>query len=154
MTSPTIEDLSYFLLVVDADTPAEVAPYAGRVVGIPSSMLAGIGSGPDNPGRLVGLFGYRRAYTGPTVGGVTIAAEWYLAPPVPASVASAFNVLPGAGGWIVPASKATWAAIGTTLITNPAPSGYDAATVLSAFTDLYGAARDELVARHTGGFPV
>lgn len=154
MTSPTINTLSYFLLVADADTPAEVAGYAGRVVGIPSGMLGSIGSGPDNPGRLVGLFGYRRTYTGPTVGGVTIAAEWYLAPPVPAAVAAAFNVIPGPQGWIVPASKQTFANYGITLITHPAPSGYDAATTQTALADFYAAARAELIARFQSGLPL
>lgn len=154
MTSPTIDTLSYFLLVADAQTPPDVAAYAGRVVGIPTSLLASVGSGPDNPGRLVGLFGYRRAYTGPTVGGVTIAAEWYLAPAVPASIVNAFLIIPGAEGWLVPASRDAYANVGTTLITNPAPSGYAAATVLGSLGQLHAASRAELVRRFQLELPI
>lgn len=154
MTAPNIATLSYFLLVADVDTPANVQAYAGQVVGIPSSMLAGIGSGPDNPGHLVGLFGYRRPYSGPTVGGVTIAAEWYLAPIVPAAVAAAFEQIPGPPGWVVTASHDTYANLGITLITNPAPAGYPAATVLNALNSFYQGAKNELVQRFNQGLPL
>lgn len=139
MTLPgAFSTLQWVSLVADADTPAESAPLAGRVVGLRPADTAGMGSGPDNPGELFGVRGYPRA-GGPT------GTEYVMVPKIPAAIVAAFTTIPGPQGWIVPASRTTFANIGRALIDT---HGIPASLVLGALGDLYGAAvaeRDERV---------
>jgi hypothetical protein len=139
MTLPgAFSSLQWVAMVADADTPAESLPLNGRVVGLRPADTAGMGSGPDNPGELFGVRGYPRA-GGPT------GTEFLMVAKIPAATVAAFNVIPGPQGWIVPASRTTFANVGRALIDT-----YDLAPslVLGALGDLYGAAvaeRDERV---------
>jgi len=58
-------DLQYIQMVADADTPSGAAQWDGQIVGIPFEYIPGLGSGPDDTGRLLGVDGYPRA-GGPT----------------------------------------------------------------------------------------
>lgn len=53
-----IDLLQAIILEADADTPATYLPYAGRVVLIHPEDMPGMGSGPTDPGKLLGILGY------------------------------------------------------------------------------------------------
>lgn len=143
MTLPgTFNTLTWVAMVADADTPAESLPLNGRVVGLHPADTAGMGSGPDNPGKLFGVRGYPRS-GGPT------GTEYVMVPTIPAAVVAAFNVIPGPQGWIMPASKATFANVGVALIDT---YGIAASLVLGALGDMYNAAVAERDARVAQGF--
>lgn len=139
MTLPgTFDALTWVALVADADTPAESLPLNGRVVGLHPGDMAGMGSGPDNPGALFGVRGFPRA-GGPT------GTEFVMVARIPATIVAAFRTIPGPQGWIVDASRATFAGIGRALIDT---HGLAPSLVLGALTDMYNAAvaeRDERV---------
>lgn len=149
---PTLTDLSYLRLVALADAPPEVAPYHGLILGLRAADLAELGSGPESPGTLAGIFGYTRPNEGAgEEGGLTISAEWVMAPPIPAPVVAAFEVLPGPEGWQIAASRTAYSGMGQALIVT---YGIAAVDVLAALQSLYTAAVHEGIARAQAGYPL
>jgi hypothetical protein len=153
VTQPAgLGDLSYVRLVALSDTPPAVVQYHGLIVGLRPADLADMGSGPENPGTLAGVFGHSRPVQGPpSEDGLTIAAEWVMTPPIPAAVVEAFRVIPGPEGWQVNASRNAYRNIGQALILT---HGLPAVEVLDALRSLYGAAVTEAIARRAAGYPI
>lgn len=147
MTAPaSLPNLMWVLLVANGDTPAEVRQYNGVVLGLRGADLTAMGSGPDNPGTLAGIFGYSRPSTVPNV-----AAEWVMSSPIPQSILAAFEVIAGQQGWLVPAARAVFAAKGQELILE---HGLPANVVLAMLQALYPAAIAEGVERFSRGLPL
>ena len=96
MTSP-IASFIGVVFTADTDTPAESLPYAGQTFLIPPEYLTVLGSGPTNPGILLGIRGYHIA-TGPT------GHQWLMTAPIGNAVRDAILAIPGAHSWTVPAS--------------------------------------------------
>src|SRR5688572_21208780 len=143
MTLPgTFGALTWVAMVADDDTPAESLPLNGRIVGLRPADIAGMGSGPDNPGELGGVRGF------PRTGGPT-GTEFLMTPKIPAAIVAAFTTIPGPQGWLVPASRQAFATVGRALIdTHDLPPSL----VLGALGDLYAAAVAERDEREKQGF--
>jgi hypothetical protein len=100
----------YVVLTADTDTPEQMRPYAGRTIPIPADL--DLPSGLD---RLtwngVDYWGFARA--DPDSG----ETEWVLSPPPQANPnLAALLTLPGAAGWLVPASRTSILSIGRRLL--------------------------------------
>jgi hypothetical protein len=129
VTSP-IASFVGVVFTADVDTPAESLPYAGQTFLIPPEYLTAIGSGPSNPGVLIGIRGYHVA-AGPT------GHQWLMTAPIGNAVRDAILAIPGAHSWTVPAAAATYRNMALVLIRDfgvPAPSA------VTALTNLYNAA--------------
>lgn len=129
MTSP-ISSFVGVVFTADADTPPESLPYDGKTFLVPPEYLAAIGSGPGNPGVLIGIRGYHIA-AGPT------GHVWLMTAPVSNAVRDGILAIPGGHAWTVPASLTTFRNVAVTLIKDfgvPAPS------VVTQLTALYNAA--------------
>jgi hypothetical protein len=143
MTLPNLPGgRQYVRLVANAETPAELQVLNGVILALLPADLAGMGSGPDNPGVLLGLKGY------PVPGG-PVGTDYLMVPAIPASVIAAFNVIPGSQGWIVPAARDDFAGIGVALINT---YGINASLVLGALTTMYNAAVTEYSERVVQGW--
>lgn len=144
MTAPlSIVDLVWIRLIADANTPADVRQYHNKEIGLPSAALAGMGSSDQNPGVLAGIWGWRRDPVTPGV-----AAEWVMAPRIPAPTVTQFMTIPGPEGWIRPESRQAFQGIGVTMINDLNVPPGDA---VQALRDLYQAAIAEGVARRQAG---
>lgn len=94
----------WFTLVSDADTPALLTQYAGRIVGIPEGKTL-----PDVDTLIIqgaSVPGFRR--NGPS------GLEWMMRGPQDPD-AQFVNTIPGPGGWTRPESKATYMQTGKAL---------------------------------------
>lgn len=136
--------LTHIEMVADADTPAEYQPLNGRLVSLRPADTAGMGSGPDAPGELLGVRGYPRS-GGPT------GTQFLMTALIPASIIAAFNTIPGPQGWQVQASRQGFAQVGQALITT---YGASPSLTLQTLNNLYGWTRTEIVYRHTNGIPI
>lgn len=92
MTSPlgTFVDV---MLVADADTPAESQPFAGQHLWLPPEYLTAVGSGPSNPGYLLGIRGYMRTAS-------TGQREWLMTNVLSPTTVAAVRDIPGGLGWV------------------------------------------------------
>lgn len=129
MTSP-ISSFVGVVFTADADTPAESLPYAGQTFLIAPEYLTALGSGPGNPGVLIGIRGYHIA-AGPT------GHTWLMIGPVNNAVRDALLGIPGAHSWTVQASFVTFRNTALVLIRD---FGVPAPTAVTALTNLYNAA--------------
>jgi hypothetical protein len=129
MTSP-ISSFVGVVFTADADTPAESLPYDGKTFLVPPEYLTAIGSGPGNPGILIGIRGYHVA-AGPT------GHQWLMTAPVNNAVRDAILAIPGVHSWTVQASFVAFRNAAVTLIRD---FGVPAPTVVTALTNLYSAA--------------
>lgn len=153
MTAPaSLADLMGIRMVALPDTPAAVTKYNNLIVAVRSSDLALMGSGDQNPGYLLGVFGWTRPNGGAaTQNGMSIVAEWVMAPPIPTGVVTAFEAIPGQQGWLVPAARTVFATAGQQLILD---HGIPANVVLGMLQALYPAAIAEGVERFSRGLPL
>lgn len=148
MTVP-VSDLAGIRYVADAETPPEVAPYNGVIVGLRPADIASMGSGVDNKGFLFGIYGYSRPLTSPAPPQVT--AEWLMCPRVSASTRALFEAIPHPTGWVVAASRTEYRVIGLQMLEG---EGIPENTVIDWEQRLYNAARAELQERFRQGLPL
>lgn len=113
-------------LVANAETPAALAGYAGRLLAIPAGTPI-----PTGIDTLI--------VSGVTVPGYHALAgaqhTWVMTPTPDPNVA-ALNTIPGSGGWVRAASRTTYADIGMALLSLGVPS----ADVRTGLAELYWAA--------------
>lgn len=127
---------TWLTLVTDSSTPAGLAQYAGRIIGIPAGVTLPTTydtitvSGVTVPG-----------YARPAPGGNGM--EWVMQPATDPNIA-ALNAIPGPGGWTDTAARDTYANIGRALL----GVGVSGADVRGGLKQLYDAAVANYVAAH------
>jgi hypothetical protein len=90
VTAP-IADLIGIELVAGPDTPTEDQQHAGKILLLPPEYLTKLGSGPTNPGVLLGIRGYHQ--TGGSTG-----HQWVMAGEITQAVRNQILAIP-ADGW-------------------------------------------------------
>lgn len=124
-------------LVTDGGTPANLAQYAGRVIGLPEGTITPTGydvltvSGLDIPGRAQQVNGQW---------------QWVMGP-VADSLIAALDAIPGAPGWKVAASRQVYLDQGAALLRQ---YGVTAAVLLPGLKAFYDAAVADYIAGHGG----
>lgn len=134
MTSP-LTDFVGITFQSTADTPASALPLHGLTFYFPPEYLVAIGSGAGNPGTINAGSQRIRGYLDNTV---PTALKWVMTNELSAAQQAQVDAIPGGLGWVRPESKATYITIGRDLIRL---YGAPSATVISAFGQLYQAAR-------------
>jgi hypothetical protein len=144
MTQPIPSPIGQWVsitFIADANSPADVMQWAGKTYLIDPATMTALGSGPSDPGKLLGVRGYRT--TAPDG-----SAQWLMTSPVPPAVLAAFNAMPGANGWLDETARATYRQVGLTLLEQ---YGMPAPDVLSALQHLYDAAVANYTTPPAGG---
>lgn len=127
--------------VADADTPADATQWDQKIFLVAPEYMANIGSGPSNPGVLMGVRGYH------VTGGPT-GHQWLMTGPVTNAVRDQIGQIPGAQGWLAPGTRATYRQAAAQLIRQ---HGVPAPDVISILTDLYNAAAANATTAPPGG---
>lgn len=140
MTSP-IADFIGVQFTADADTPAEYLTWDQKILLIAPEYLTALGSGPSNPGILIGVRGYHMA-GGPT------GHQWLMAAPVTNAIRDQLLAIPGAHSWTVTAARTTYRNVAITLIRDYGVPGPD---VVTALQSLYNAAVTNYTTPAPGG---
>lgn len=97
MSAP-LNELMWMTLVTGADTQPEHVQYAGRVLGVPAGT--DVGSGPTNPGKILGVYGYPVA----AAPGALIPTNWVMSSSLPTAAKTYIHNIPNTG-WLVPAAE-------------------------------------------------
>jgi hypothetical protein len=140
VTSP-IDSFLAVQFLANQYTPANYLKWDKKIFAIPPEYQTALGSGPGNPGILLGVRGYHVA-AGPT------GHQWVMAPPFTPTVLAAFQAIPGAHGWLNQASLNTYQVIGLQLVETYGATPADA---VAALQSLYSAAKDNEAAQPPGG---
>jgi hypothetical protein len=131
-TSPDLWVAIKFVVAADGSTPADVATkYGGKVFLIDPATMGEIGSGPSNPGYLLGVRGYMQA-------GTDTAQQWVMQGLITAAMIAQFNAIPGTHSWTSPSASQTFVSYGRALL-NP-PYNAPAPDVMALLQALYTAA--------------
>lgn len=117
----------YVVLAADADTPPELAPYAGRTIPIPAAVALPVGQ-DALIWNGVTYWGFARTNS------ATGETEWVLSAQQNPNLV-ALNKLPGPGGWLVPASRTAVLTIGRNLL----KAGLTGADLRPAMQQLFSA---------------
>lgn len=126
----TAGDLTWIAVIVDANTPPDLVQYDGRIVGIPTTSLAVIGSGIDNPGKLVGVPGY-------VVPGGPTGTQFLLTAPLDPTTTAAVHTIPNPKVWGNATFEQVYRDVATILIST---YGVPAPDVRAGLKQLYDAA--------------
>lgn len=133
-------DQQWIVLVTDTDTPANLAVYAGRIVGVPVGVqLPALGTLDTITIQGITLNGYLRLSSGGVL-------EWVMAAPLNPNVV-AVNAIPATGSWTDLAARQVYYTIGQQLL-GLGVSGVDLRAGLKA---LYDAAVADAVAAVAAG---
>lgn len=128
MTVP-LESLSWMRLASGPDTQPEHLPYAGQIIGVPPGT--DVGSGPTNPGIILGVRGYPEQRPPGSVPPI----DWVMTSSLPTVARDYIHAIPDTG-WVRPESEATFQAMARALIEFPVPM----ASVGDLLTQLWTAA--------------
>lgn len=131
----------WFNIVADADTPANLVQYAGRIVGVPEGVpLPPDGTIDTITVSGITLWGYLRT----SAGGFK---EWVMAAPVNPNV-TAINAIPARGQWTDLNARSTYYNIGQALL----GFGVSGADLRNGLKALYDAAVADAVAAVAAGY--
>lgn len=83
-------------MIANADTPASSLPYANLVVVLVDADMASLGSGPDNPGQLLGVWGYPTGTV--IIDGVTV-TQYLMTNALDDVTRDFIRDIPGVTGW-------------------------------------------------------
>jgi hypothetical protein len=122
-------DLSWMILVTGADTQPEHVQYAGRIIGVPAGT--NVGSGPTNPGRILGVWGYPVANPPESL----VPISWVMTSSLPGVYKDYIHAIPDTG-WVDEAAEIVFQNMARALIEFPVP----AAQVGELLTQLQAAA--------------
>jgi hypothetical protein len=137
-------DQEWIVLVADADTPANLTQFAGRIVGVP----VGVQLPPMGTLDSITIGGNTvNGYLRPSAGGYT---EWVMAAPVSPTVV-AVNAIPSTGSWTDLSARQVYYTIGQQLL-GLGVSGVDLRNGLKALYD--SAINDAVAAVAAGKLPV
>lgn len=101
-------DFYYVVLVADADTPADLQGFAGRVIALPTAVT--LPDGFDSITFSGQTFWGTKRYNSSSGNW-----EWVMAPPQNPNIVF-LDSLPGPGGWLVDASRTTVRQVGQILM--------------------------------------
>lgn len=114
MSAP-LNDLSWMVLTTGPDTQPEHMQYGGRIIGVPSGT--DVGSGPSNPGRILGVWGYPVA----NPPGSPVPTNWVMTSSLPGAYRDYIHNIPNTG-WLDPATETTFQNVARALIEFPVPA--------------------------------
>lgn len=138
MSSP----LSSFVTITfqaTADTPPAALPLDGHVFYFPPEYVAGLGSGPTNPGVIQGVRGYLDN-TDPAN------LKWVMTNELTATQRAQLDAIPGGLGWVDQAARTTYINAGRALRRDYAVPGPDILTLLDTLYDAAAANRNAQIA--------
>lgn len=138
MTSP----LASFIMIkfqATPDTPAAAQPLDGLTFHFPPEYLAGLGSGPTNPGAIKGVRGYLDE---PTPGD----RRWVMTGELTAAQRAAIDAIPGGLGWVDQAARTTYIDRGRQLRRDYAVPGPDLHIILDTLYDAAATNRNAQIA--------
>jgi hypothetical protein len=113
--SQPLTDLTWMQLTAGPDTQPEHQQYAGRIIGVPPGT--NVGSGPTNPGKILGVWGY--PVTNPP--GSPVPVNWVMTSSLPGAYRDYIGNIPDTG-WVDGNAEIVFQDMARALIEFPVPA--------------------------------